>query len=173
MDLHDFDSTDLYFDEPCPPHIEAQLSAAAEGYGSGEAELALLRAYFLAPEQLSVLVGLYRFYFYQHRLVEADRVAIRAMAIAGARLGLSEEWSELTPAGLGAGIRRSMGLTRFWLMALKARAILALRDFRIETARAMLLKLREVDECDRLGVIPLLAVLEAVDAPGHGEAMAA
>jgi hypothetical protein len=173
MDLHDFESTDLYFDEPCPPYVEAQLAEAAEGYASGEAELPLLRAYFLAPDQLSVLVGLYRFYFYQHRLADADQVAVRAMGIAGERLGFDADWTQLDAMNLGAGIQCSMGLARFWLMALKARAILALREYRLDTARAMLNKLQELDECDRLGVKPLLAVLEQVEADAAEETLAA
>lgn len=160
MDLHDFDTTSLYFDEPCPPEVEGLLAAAAEAYSSGEGELPLLRAYFLAPTQLVVLVGLYRYYFYQHRLGDADLVAIRAMAVSGESLGFPAEWHYLDTRGLGAGIRQSMGLARFWLMSLKARAILALREGRLETARAMLAKLRELDEMDRLGVQPLIEVLE-------------
>lgn len=160
MDLHDFDTTALYFDEPCPPEVEALLAAAAEAYSNGEGELPLLRAYLLAPSQLMVLVGLYRYYFYQHRLGDADRVAIRAMAVSGERLGFSPEWQELDSPGLGAGIRRSMGLARFWLMSLKARAILALREGRLEVAQAMLSKLAELDEMDRLGVQTLIEVLE-------------
>jgi hypothetical protein len=160
MDLHDFDTTNLYFDEPCPLPVERLLADAAEAYGSDRAELALLRAYFLAPTQLVVLVGLYRYFFYQHRLGDADEVARRAMAVSGERLGFPSDWRHLDPLGLGAGIRQSMGLARFWLMSLKARAILALREYRLEEAAAMLAKLRELDLKDRLGVQPLIDLLE-------------
>jgi hypothetical protein len=167
MDLHDFDTTTLYFDEPCPPRVDALLAAAAEAYATGEAELPLLQAYFLAPEQLVVLVGLYRYYFYQHRLGDADQVAQRAMAVAGERLGFPADWRYLDALGLGSGIRQSMGLARFWLMSLKARAILALREGRLEAARAMLAKLRELDERDRLGVQPLIDLLERAAEAGE------
>lgn len=160
MDLHDFDTTTLYFDEACPPRVDELMAQAAANYAGGEAELPLLQAYFLAPEQLVVLVGLYRFYFYQHRLVEADQVAARAMAVSGERLGFPGEWRRLDVAGLGSGIRHSMGLARFWLLSLKGRAILALRCGRIDTARAMLAKLRELDQQDRLGAQPLVDLLE-------------
>ncbi|MDY0012543.1 MAG: hypothetical protein RBS40_06585 [Rhodocyclaceae bacterium] len=167
MDLHDFDTTTLYFDEACPPRVDALIAQAAANYASGEAELPLLQAYFLAPEQLVVLVGLYRFYFYQHRLAEADQVAARSMAVSGERLGFPLDWRALGMAGLGSGIRHSMGLARFWLMSLKARAILALREGRIDTARAMLAKLRELDEQDRLGVQPLVELLERAAEAGE------
>lgn len=167
MDLHDFDTTSLYFDEPCPLQVERLLTDAAEAYGSDQAELALLRAHFLAPTQLVVLVGLYRYFFYQHRLADADEVARRAMAVSGERLGFPADWRHLDPLGLGSGIRHSMGLARFWLMSLKARAILALRESRLEEARAMLAKLRELDEMDRLGVQPLIDVLERAAEAGE------
>lgn len=167
MDLHDFDTTSLYFDEPCPPRVEALIAEAAEGYASGEGELPLLQAYFLAPQQLVVLVGMYRYYFYRHRLADADLVAKRAMAISGDRLGFPTDWRHLDALGLGAGIRQSMGLARFWLMSLKARAILALREGRLEQARTMLDKLRTLDEMDRLGVQPLIDLLERAAEAGE------
>ncbi len=52
----------LYYDEPCPPAVAAQIDAAARYYGQPVAEQRLLYAYFLAPEQLSVLVAIYRHY---------------------------------------------------------------------------------------------------------------
>ena len=167
MDLHDFDTTRLYFDDACPPEVEALIAEASAGYASGEGELPLLRAYFLAPEQLVVLVGMYRYYFYQHRLGDADQVARRAMAVAGERLDFPADWRRLDARGLGAGIRHSMGLARFWLMSLKARAILALREGRLEQARAMLDKLRELDEMDRLGVQSLIDLLERAAEAGE------
>lgn len=164
MDLHDFDTTSLYFDDEGTPEVEALLGEASEGYADGRAELPLLRAYFKAPDQLTVLVGLYRFFFYQHRLDDADDVAIRAMAVSGGRLGFPPNWESLDGTSLAHGTRQSMGLARFWLMSLKARAILALRRQQMEEAAAMLGKLRELDEMDRLGIAPLIAVLNAARA---------
>lgn len=152
MDLHDFDSAALYFDEPCPPVVAALLAEAAEGYAAGAGEAPLLRAYFLAPEQLAVLVGLYRFYFYQHRHADADIVAVRAMNVSGARLELPTDWSDVGERALAGAASRSIGLLRFWMLALKARALLALRDGRLEAGRRMLARLVELDQRDRLGV---------------------
>ena len=71
MDLLQFDQTTLYYVDPLPAGIEPLLLDAAACYGEAQAEALLLRAYFLAPEQLVVLVALYRYYFYQHRLDDA------------------------------------------------------------------------------------------------------
>lgn len=159
MDLHDFDSTALYFDEPCLPEVAGLMNEAAAAYAEDGAELPLLRAYFMSPEQLLVLVGMYRYYFYRHRHSDADLVAVRAMSVAGRRLGLPEDWTQVDQLALACAASRSIGLLRFWLLALKARAVLALRDGRLGGGREMLVKLLELDQHDRLGVQPLLDVL--------------
>ncbi|HLY96123.1 MAG TPA: hypothetical protein VKO66_02840, partial [Sideroxyarcus sp.] len=65
MDLLDFETAELYFDEPLTPEVARLIVAAADNYGSDEGELMLLRANFMAPQHLMVLVALYRYYFYQ------------------------------------------------------------------------------------------------------------
>ena len=85
MDLLDFEAQGLYFDTKDAPEVEQMISTAAENYADGSAELPLLRAYFLAPTSLNVLVALNRFYYYQHRLEDAE-VRRRVGAAAGAPL---------------------------------------------------------------------------------------
>lgn len=170
MDLMDFDQTALYFDDPASPEVEKLLAEAAARYGEEEAEARLLRAYFLAPEQLLVLVALYRYYFYQHRLEDALRVADRALALAGRRLGLPDDWRRLEPAHVGHAVLRSMGLLRFHLMVLKAAGYIHMRLERFDTGRAMLEKLVELDSHDRLGGKALLDVITAAVAARIEEA---
>ena len=67
MDLHDFECKDMYFDEPISEEVEVLIDQAAEAYATGNAEQYLLRAYFLSPENLSVLVAMYRYFYYDHR----------------------------------------------------------------------------------------------------------
>ena len=50
MDLLDFEAQGLYFDVPDAAGVKEMIAAAAENYATGEAELPLLKAYFLAPE---------------------------------------------------------------------------------------------------------------------------
>jgi len=163
MDLMDFDQTTLYFDEPVHPEVDRLLAAAAASYGGSddEAEASLLRAYFLAPEQLVVLVALYRYYFYRHRLEDALRVADRTLAVTAPRLGLPADWRRLQPAHVGHAVLRSMGLLRFHLMVLKAAGYLHMRLERFDSGRAMLEKLVELDSHDRLGGQALLDVITA------------
>ncbi|MBI5331464.1 MAG: hypothetical protein HZB71_12725 [Betaproteobacteria bacterium] len=156
MDLMNFDQTTLYFDDPLAPEIEGLLREAAACYGEAEAEALLLRAYFLAPEQLVVLVALYRYYFYQHRAEDALLVAARTLEVSARRLDLPEDWRRLQADHVGHAVLRSMGLLRFHLMVLKAAAYLHLRQGDNATGRAMLETLTELDSHDRLGGKALL-----------------
>lgn len=156
MDLLDIGTEALYFEEPGDAEANALISEASRLYGKAGAEFRLLRAYFKAPAQLTVLVALYRFYYYQHRWDDALLIAERAE-----RLGLLVEWRALRPAHLGLATLKSMGCLRFYLLTLKATAYLHLRLGRVELGAAMLLKLTELDPHDRLGVKPLLKVARA------------
>ncbi len=163
IDLLELDGEGLYFDEPCSPEVESLIAEAAQQYGP-EAEPFLLRAYFLAPNQLSVLVALYRYYFYQHRLEDALVVAERALDVTAGRLHLVDGWRGIGPVSLGEAVMRSIGLLRFHLLALKGSAVILLRLGRIEEARHRLEKIAEIDERDALGVSSLLATLAAREA---------
>jgi tetratricopeptide (TPR) repeat protein len=165
MDLLEFNEHSLYFDAPLPERVERLLNEAADGYADGTAELPLLRAYVLAPGNLTVLVALYRYMYYQHRLDEALKVAEQARLAAGDPLHFPVDWRSLDLRYLGSAVRKSMGLVRFCLLALKAEGFLLLRMGRLDEGRARLQKVRELDEADRLGAGALLAVCEAATLP--------
>ena len=164
MDLMDFGQATLYFDDPAGSEVEALIAEAGGCYGEQAAETLLYRAHFLAPQSLLVLVALYRYFFYQHRLPEGLLVAERALAVAGRRLEFPADWRALHPSYLGHGAMRSMGMLRFYLNVLKASAYLHLRLGRMEEGRARLLKLIEMDSHDRLGGKALLDLVETKDA---------
>jgi hypothetical protein len=161
MDLLDFDPTPLYFDDPLAPEVEGLLQIAADRYAEDQAEPYLMRAYFLAPHQLTVLVAVYRYFYYRHCLAEARLTAQRAMDEAARRLGFPQDWRDLTDQLLGSGVHRSMGLVRFYLMALKAHAYLDLRASELAEGCAKLEKLVTLDPMDRMGGRALLAVARA------------
>jgi len=160
MDLMDFDGQELYFDQPLDGRAEALVAAAAEGYGAGSAEGPLLQAQVLAPESLTVLVALYRFYYYQHRLPEALAVAERALDLTARDLALPRDWRLLTELHVARAALVAMGLLRFHLLCLKALAYLLLRLGRQDEGRAMLRKLLELDTGNRLGARQLLEVVD-------------
>lgn len=160
MDILDFTECELYFEEPLQTEAERLLCEAAGRYGEEGAELALLRAYMIAPEHLMVLVGLYRYYFYQHRLEEALLVARRAMDLVARRLNLPSSWERIEALHLASAAQSSFGLLRFYLLALKATSVVLLRQGEIDAARARLQKLMELDTRDQLGAAKLLEVVD-------------
>lgn len=158
MDLLDFEAQSLYFEDDLPEEVNAMLAEAADSYGDDSAEHTLMRAYFLEPEHLTVLVALYRYFYYQHRFQDACRVAERAMDIAARRLELRCTWRDLSLQSLGPGILKSMTLTRFYLMALKGSGYLKLRMGETQDGLERLEKVAELDTDDRLAVRTLVQI---------------
>lgn len=158
IDLLAFGSEELYFDELIDDEAKDCLDKASEEYGNEEAEAALLRAYFLEPEHPMVLVALYRFYYYQHRLKESLLVAERVLKVIGNRLEFPEDWRDLTELGIGSGVMISMTMIRFYMLALKGAGYLELRLGKFQSALERLEKVAELDAKDRLGTQALLKV---------------
>ncbi|MBI2306940.1 MAG: hypothetical protein HYU78_06515 [Rhodocyclales bacterium] len=163
MDLLDFDDCQLYFEEALPEAAEALLAAAADD--RERAETALLRAHLLAPEHLTVLVGLYRHYFSRRRHDDALAVAERALALSGRQLGLPPDWRLLDESCVGHAAASAFGRLRFHLLALKAVGVVLLRLGEVDAARERLRKLAELDSHDRLGAARLLAVVDEFHLP--------
>ena len=160
MDLMDFEGEQLYFEESLSTEVEALLQQAGDLYGDGEAEQHLNEALRLAPESLNVLVAVYRFYYYQHRLEDALNIAGLALAVTAHRLGIPDDWNLLTIQHIGEVGTVAMPLVRFHLLSLKAWAYLQLRLGRPAEAKAILTKLLELDTHNRLGAKQLLEVAE-------------
>ncbi|MBI2277177.1 MAG: hypothetical protein HYU74_07495 [Dechloromonas sp.] len=169
MDLLDFSDCKLYFEDPLPLAAERLIAQASSEYGEDTAELALLRAHLMAPDNLTVLVGLYRYYFYQHRLDDALMVAERAMQLSGRLLGLPPDWRALDETRLGSAAANSFGMLRFYLLALKAASVVLLRLGQIEASRDRLIKLAGLDCHDHLGAAKLLEVVDAFHHPEESE----
>lgn len=165
MDLLDLDGQQLYFDEPMPEKVRHLLMQAAAAYGDGQAESLLLRAFLYAPDNLSVLVALYRTYYYQHRLEEAKQVAQRTLQVVSERLDFPKDWREVDLAELSHAVLKSMGLVRFYLLTLKAEAYLDLRLGQPEEGKARLRKVAELDATDHFGAAALLDMLSRCEKP--------
>ena len=158
MDLQDFESQLLYFDKPMRVETESLIEAAAEAYGEGNAEPLLLEAYTLEPENLSVLVALYRFYYYQHRYPEGVAIAEEVMAVVAPMIHFPERWQDISFAHLANGVQESFTMVRFYLLALKGAGYLLLRMGEIEAGIERLEKVKSLDTADRLNVAMLLEV---------------
>lgn len=158
MDLHSFEVDDLYFENTPDPVVLCLLEKAAESYADGEAEPFLNQAYQLEPENLMVLVALYRFYYYQHRYDDAFAIAQQSLAISARMFGYDGEWRQMNIEILAHGMLQSFGMVRFYLLALKGAGYLKLRLNQIDEGIAFLEKVIELDSSDRIGAKSLLAV---------------
>lgn len=160
MDLLELEGQQLYFDEPMPQAVSELIAQAASAYGSGREEALLLKANFIAPKNLSALVALYRCYYYQHRLEDAQLVAQRALKVVAQRVGFPDDWRLLNESELAHAVYKSMGLVRFYMTTLKAEAYLYLRLGEIREGRERLLKVAELDSSDHFGARALLDMLD-------------
>ncbi|WP_320818661.1 hypothetical protein [Thalassolituus sp.] len=156
MDLQDFKGQMMYFDAPLPEGVDELLNQASESYGEGDAESYLLQAYALAPENMTVLVALYRFFYYQHRLPEAIDVAYQVMSGVAPIIGFPDHWRKLKFKHLTYGVMESFTLVRFYLLAVKGAAFMNLRIGNVPEGIEMLNKVVEFDSNDRLGARALL-----------------
>jgi tetratricopeptide (TPR) repeat protein len=159
-DILDFDIDSLYFDAPMEAGIEEMITEAGNCYGTEGAERLLLKAYLLAPDNLTVIVALYRYYYYQHQLSDALIIAEKAMTVAGQSIDLPEEWARITAEQLGAGAFRSVGLVRFYLLSLKAYGIVNIRLGDIEGGLKAIRKVCSLDPRDHLKAKDFLELIE-------------
>jgi tetratricopeptide (TPR) repeat protein len=160
VDLLDISDGEMYFERPLPAPVARLIDAAAEQYGSDDcdaAERCLLRAQLLAPDHLTVLVALYRFYFYRQRYTETLATAERCIIAAAREVGIPDDWRRLDHAYFAHAVQQSMPLTRFLLLALKGAGYVLLRMNRPAEALERLECIAAFDERNRLGVTELVA----------------
>ena len=156
MDLHGLNEEMLFFDQPQPHRVGELMLLAAEHSGHDRSEAYLLEALTLAPNDLVVLVGLYRAYYRQNRFADALNVALNIMANIGSQIQFPEQWEELNMNTVGLGVLNSMALVRIYLLALKGAGYLKIRMGDFDEGMQMLRKVSELDAADRLDIKALL-----------------
>ena len=161
MDLLDFEGENMYFDQPLGAQAEGLIAMAAEQYDQPAAEHRLMRAYFLEPEHLTVLVALYRYFYYRRQYADALIVADRAIVVALRQLNLREDWRAFSQQALGYAVLASMSMTRFLLLALKGAGYLLMRLGDPAGALERFEKVLEIDTSNRLGTHELVTVARA------------
>jgi len=159
VDLLDFEAQGLYFENKDTPEVENMIAIASENYASGEAELPLLRAYFLAPNSLNVLVALNRFYYYQHRLDDALAATLKALAVIRPLIDFPEDWRELQPHHLSDTPANLLTQVRLYLFTLKAIGFLNMRLELLDVSKSIFEKLVYLDGKDRIGAKGLLELV--------------
>ncbi|WP_068114910.1 hypothetical protein [Tropicimonas marinistellae] len=122
-------------------------------------EAALLEALELAPEDIDVRLGAYRFYFYNHRYIEALEHCEALLCHAARRLNISADWRTVSPSD--ASFSEAEFAPGLYLQALIAWGYCHLRRGRTEPAREALLHCVRLDPSDRFGAAAILAHVEA------------
>jgi tetratricopeptide (TPR) repeat protein len=158
MDLLDFEAEGLYFEQADVEGVKELIAQAAEDYSNGDAEFPLLRAYFLAPESLNVLVALNRFYYYQHRLEDALSATYKALAVIRASIDFPENWQDLQQQHIDNAA--NLTKVRLYLFTLKAVGFLNMRLHRLELSQQIFEKLVSLDSKNRIGAQALLDLLK-------------
>jgi tetratricopeptide (TPR) repeat protein len=159
MDLLDFEAQGLYFEEPDVAGVNEMIATAAENYETGDAELPLLKAYFLAPQSLNVLVALNRFYYYQHRLEDALQATVKALAVIRPLIGFPEDWRDLQQSHIRDVPPVSLTQVRLYLFTLKAVGFLNMRLHNLDVSQGIFEKLVGLDSKDRIGAKGLLELV--------------
>ncbi len=145
-----------------PEMAGRHLRLAALAYRDDRAaEAHLLEAQAIAPAHAAVLIGLYRFYFYKHRLADALNAARICLEKAARDNGLAPDWREVRQLD-AAFSDFAAALPRFYLFTLKACAYLSMRLGDLSEGRAMVTKLLELDPCDKIGAKVLLGILDRI-----------
>ncbi len=159
MDLLDFEAQGLYFEQADVAGVKELIATAAENYANGDAELSLLKAYFLAPESLNVLVALNRFYYYQHRLEEALAATSKALVVIRPAIAFPEDWSDLQTSHITDAPAELLTKVRLYLFTLKAVGFLNMRLDNLDLSQSIFEKLVELDSKDRIGAQGLLELV--------------
>lgn len=151
----------ILFGRNIPAPVNALLQQAVNAYGDTErAEDLLWQAQRMDPAQLEVYIALYKFYFYQYRLDEAESVAREALRRAAEAGGFAADWNAL---GLDStDWTRSEGPERIYLYSLKALGFIRLRQLDFEGGEAILARLAALDPDDQVGGSVLLELAEGL-----------
>ncbi|EWY39579.1 hypothetical protein N825_05675 [Skermanella stibiiresistens SB22] len=146
-----------------PEHIDARLQEAVTARLAGDLETAerlLWEAHHLGPKILPVYYALYKFYFNQRRLDDAERVTLIGLEAAARLGGFDPDWRRLDRAA--ADWTSVVGPQHFYLFTLKALAFITLRGTRTDASLTMLAKLRELDPTDTVGYGVIATLAESV-----------
>jgi hypothetical protein len=153
-----------YYGGDLPAEAERALHEAALSFADQpQAESCLRRAWEIAPGNLAVAIGAYKFYLYHHRLAEALPYAEACVRESARLVGLAGDWRDVRPdqadfSGLDAE-------PRLFLFSLFALGYLLFRLGRAGDGRQALASLLVLDPTDKLGVAGLLAIVDQGETP--------
>lgn len=138
-----------------------QSGVAASHANKPLAEKLFKEAQVLDGSCLQTYFALYKFYFYQGRLLEAEREVLAALAEAANQGGFPSDYRQLE-IELGRWDMYASDISLFYLYSLKALAFIKLRLQQDEEAQSILLLMSKLDPDDRCGASVIMSLAEAL-----------
>ena len=123
--------------------IKQLLLLASENWEyTGLAEKYIREALFKAGDNLDVLVGAYRFFFYKHQPAAALSIAQQVIELIATRENLPTDWLQLKPILLS---RKQEPTIRLYLNAYAAKGLILAQLGRLDEAKEISQKVKEID----------------------------
>lgn len=138
-----------FFSERTPSGLRYLLNAALGVEHPDAVEALLLEARRRWAAEPDAHIGLYKFYFFNARYVEAEAAVWLALRTAAAGGGFDRNYRRLHAAS--ADWHKQQGNERLFLFSLKALGVIRLRRGKVAGARRVLEKLLELDPVDEIG----------------------
>lgn len=139
-----------------------QMAVAANHADKPLAEKYFKQAQQLDSSCLQTYFALYKFYFYQGRLAEAE-FEVEAALLEAARQGGFPADYRLLALQAGQWDLYASDITLFYLYSLKALAFIKLRRAQLQEARLILTLLAEFDPEDRIGATVIMSLADALE----------
>ena len=155
-------SKQVHFGFNLSDEVETHLQNAARSIHDNDLSLASLQqAYKSGPQQLEVLVALYKFHFYRGDINNALQIVKQALVVASCQGGFSYDWKLLDADS--ADWNDQLGVARFYLYSLKALAFIRLRQFHLDEAKQILDVLQRLDPQDQVGAEVIRDLFTAIE----------
>jgi hypothetical protein len=139
-----------------------QAAVAASHADPLRAENLFVQAQALDSQCLQSYFALYKFYFYQKRLVDAERVVIAGLEESARQGGFPCDYRHLSQ-NLSQWDLYANETTLFYLYTLKALAFIKLRQGFGVDAKLVLAHLKELDPKDLSGASVIMTLAEEID----------
>jgi hypothetical protein len=140
-----------------------QAAVAASSVDQNQAENLFLQAQTLDSHCLQTYFALYKFYFYQKRLVDAERIVLAGLEESAKQGGFPNDYRQLVQNRQQWNLYANES-TLFYLYTLKAFAFIKLRLGFTEDAHLVLSHLQQLDPEDLSGASVIMDLADGVTA---------
>jgi hypothetical protein len=138
-----------------------QTAVAASSVDQTKAENLFLQAQALDKECLQTYFALYKFYFFQKRLIDAEKIVLSALEESARQGRFPHDYRQLALDAKKWDLYASE-TTLFYLYSLKALAFIKLRQGHEVEAQLILTHLRQLDPEDLIGASVIMDLAAGV-----------